>query len=156
MFAVRIRGPGAAQHVHQDWSFPLWDNSHHHRALHYQHPDMEFIKWFAPVRFPKFSILPEKTRKSQHFRQTIDNIVCFSHLFRTNCQSFANFYSNTKWLQLFCEKPSLNWANFTERVIFALILNKILPQTKNIFYWHNLCCHIVIVVVVMIRTIRYV
>ena len=32
--------------------------------------DVEFVKSFKPVRFPNFSILPEKTRKSRHFGPT--------------------------------------------------------------------------------------
>ena len=45
---------------------------------------------------------------------------------------FANFCSNTKSLQLFFEKWSLNLANFTEKVFFALI-HEIFTQTQKHF-----------------------
>ena len=32
----------------------------------------QFVKSLTPVRFPKFSILPEKTRKSRQFWPTIE------------------------------------------------------------------------------------
>ena len=33
----------------------------------------QFVKSLTPVRFPKFSILPEKIRKSRHFWPKIEN-----------------------------------------------------------------------------------
>ena len=56
------------------------------------HTDMEFVKCFTRVRF--------------YFEQIVS--------------IFENSYSNTKSIQLFCEKSSLNWANFRERVIFCV------------------------------------
>ena len=37
--------------------------------------DVEFVKSFAPVGFPNFSILPEKMRKARHFWPNIENGV---------------------------------------------------------------------------------
>ena len=31
------------------------------------HPDIEFVKCFTPVRFPKFSNVPKKAHKLRHF-----------------------------------------------------------------------------------------
>ena len=60
----------------------------------------------------------------------------FTSFFFVQIVSFcAIIYSNTKSLQLFCENSSLNSANFTDRVIFALGLKKNFPSPK-IFYKH--------------------
>ena len=38
-----------------------------------QWSDVEFVKSFTAVRFPHFSILPEKMRKSRNFWPKIEN-----------------------------------------------------------------------------------
>ena len=72
---------------------------------------MEFVKRFTQVGFTDFSILPEKTRKSRHSWEKIKLLDVLLIYFEQSVSLFANFYSNAKALQLFCEKSSLE--NFT-------------------------------------------
>ena len=82
------------------------NNTHHYifqNSNVYVWPEIEFVKCFTLVRFPKFSTIPKKLGM-------FDVLLIYFEQF---VSLFANFYSNTKSLHLFCEKSSLN---FTKRV----------------------------------------
>ena len=68
--------------------------------------DMEFVKYFTPVRLLKFSILPPKKSLNCDILGKILRILEVLLKF-----SLFSFYSNTKSLPLFCERFSLNTAH---------------------------------------------
>ena len=69
--------------------------------------------------FPKFSILPEKMRKSWHFRPKIENERWSTHTFQTNCQLLCNYLLLYKPSFLFFENSNQILANFTDGVTFC-------------------------------------
>ena len=58
--------------------------------------DMEFVKCFTPVRFPKISILPEKRINRDIFGEKFRIKDAFFIYFEQIVSLFADFYSNAK------------------------------------------------------------
>ena len=81
---------------------------------------------FYTRRITKFFSFTQKKRVNRDiFGKIIENGGCFPHLYWTEFRFLCNYL-----LQFFCENSSLNWAIFTERVFFVLVL-KNFTQAKN-------------------------
>ena len=77
--------------------------------------DMEFVKYFTPVSFPKFSILPKKRVNCDIFGKTCECRMLYSYFLRKNAIFFVNFFSKTKSLHLFCEKVKPEFGKFHKK-----------------------------------------
>ena len=76
----------------------------------------------------KFQFYPKKNRDIFGKLSGILDVllICFNQI----VSIFENIYSNTKSLQLICEKFSLNTAIFTEPVIFRVVSRTIYPSPE--------------------------
>ena len=79
------------------------------------HPDIEFVKCFTPVRFPKFSNLPKKAHKLLHFfAKNRECKMFYSCIFQQIVSLFANFTQLQSHSSYFVKKLSLNMAKLAK------------------------------------------
>ena len=105
------------------------------RLIQYKHQTRNLSNVLHEQDSQFFQLCPRKTRKSRHFWQQIWNEDASLIYFKQIVSSFAIIYSNTTSVHLFCDNySSQTLANFTELVIFALIL----PEPKT-FYTSATC-----------------
>ena len=89
-------------------------------------------------KFPFFQFYPWKTRKSLYSRHKIENVRCFTHLFRTNCQFCAISTHLQNRSSYFMKTQALKMANFADRVICFINSLQFYPSPK-IFYTSATC-----------------
>ena len=100
------------------------------KSLSLCQPALEFVKSFTPITLKTSKSYPKKSVNRDNFGKQlrIENLLLI--YFEQIVSLSAIIYSNTKSFHLFCENPGLNLANFSDRVIFALILENLTPAQK--------------------------